>query len=167
MPEAPSRAPRPPVTVLGAMLVFIARVHAQEVSDDQLSAVPQTIEAEHEQQTDDIIRDRLDRIFAQIDGLGAVQVDVSEGVVTLSGAVADQAEVQRAEDISLRIRGVVAVQNNTGASVDVGETGPKHRPAASSQATSVAPDDHLDDTIAAERSSSTEDDLLNPRRPIE
>ncbi|PZO51205.1 MAG: MscS mechanosensitive ion channel [Alphaproteobacteria bacterium] len=94
---------------------------AQQPAQEQSAPVPQAIEATAETNTDDDIRQRLDRIYDQIEGLSAVEVAVSEGVVTLSGEVRDQEGSQQVEEIALRVRGVVAVQNDTTASVDVGE----------------------------------------------
>jgi hypothetical protein len=43
----------------------------------------------------------------------------------------------------------------------------KPQPAATAHAGSVAPEDYLDEKIAAERQATREEDLLNPKRPIE
>jgi small-conductance mechanosensitive channel len=43
----------------------------------------------------------------------------------------------------------------------------KPQPAAAAHAGSVAPEDYLDEKIAAERQATREEDLLNPKRPIE
>lgn len=105
----------------GNAVVSAAFAQESPVQQAQQDEPTQTIDAVHEGEADELIRERLERIFSQIDGLGGVEIAVSEGVVTLRGGVADQADVQQADDIAHRVRGVVAVQNNTSASVDVGE----------------------------------------------
>lgn len=63
------------------------------------------------QQSDREIAAGLDDIFAQIDGLSAVDVTVQSGVVTLTGSVASQAQREQAAHIARRIAGVVTVEN--------------------------------------------------------
>jgi small conductance mechanosensitive channel len=67
------------------------------------------------------IEQRLERIFAQIDSLSQLEVSVVEGVVTIEGTTLDQTSAREAEDIARSLEGVVAVQDNTAASVDVTE----------------------------------------------
>lgn len=61
---------------------------------------------------DTAIAGRLRGIYRELNGLGSTQVSVDSGVVTLSGAVAEPADIDRARQIALRVDGVVAVQNN-------------------------------------------------------
>lgn len=61
---------------------------------------------------DTAIEGRLRGIFRELDGLEPTQVSVDSGVVTLSGAVAEPGDIDRARQIALRVDGVVAVQNN-------------------------------------------------------
>ncbi len=69
------------------------------------------IEAERDAGEDQRIAQRISGIFAAIDGLSGVSVEVEEGVVTLSGtAGADQSA--QADDIAGRVAGVVTVDNN-------------------------------------------------------
>ncbi|MEN3975852.1 mechanosensitive ion channel family protein [Emcibacter sp. SYSU 3D8] len=65
------------------------------------------------------IAGRIRSIFAEIDALGAVEVRVSSGVVTLSGMVPSQADVARAEAIAARVSGVVTVQNDLRRDLDL------------------------------------------------
>lgn len=111
------------LTLLIAVYALVnSPAFAQDTPDQQLPQdQARTIEAVHEEEADELIRERLERIFGQIEGLGGVEIAVSEGVVTLRGGVADEADAHQASDIAHRVRGVIAVQNRTAASVDVGE----------------------------------------------
>lgn len=60
---------------------------------------------------DERIAQRIAGIFAELPALGAVEVDVNQGVVTLSGTVPRQEDIDRAEAIAGRVSGVVTVEN--------------------------------------------------------
>ena len=62
---------------------------------------------------------RIRAIFAQIPALKPVQVQVSAGVVTLSGTVADQKAIDQAASIAGRLAGVVTVQNQLARDLEV------------------------------------------------
>ena len=62
--------------------------------------------------TDDAIGQRLRGIYKELDGLQKTNVAVDSGVVTLSGSVTEPADIDRARQIALRVKGVVAVQNS-------------------------------------------------------
>ncbi|WP_197078433.1 mechanosensitive ion channel domain-containing protein [Hoeflea sp. IMCC20628] len=57
------------------------------------------------------IRNRIQTIFREIDGLGHLGVSVTSGVVRLSGQVEEAALAQKAEDLVSRVAGVVAIEN--------------------------------------------------------
>lgn len=61
---------------------------------------------------DRAIEQRLVGIFRELEGLSAITVSVSSGVVDLKGTVAETALARKAENIAARIGGVVAVENN-------------------------------------------------------
>ncbi|MCA8891240.1 MAG: mechanosensitive ion channel [Hyphomonas sp.] len=63
------------------------------------------------QASDSEIKTRISDIFAEIATLRRVTVEVNHGVVTLGGEVASSAAVTRAEEIALRVNGVVTVEN--------------------------------------------------------
>ncbi len=63
------------------------------------------------QTSDTEIKTRISDIFAEIATLRRVTVEVNHGVVTLGGEVASSAAVTRAEEIALRVNGVVTVEN--------------------------------------------------------
>lgn len=61
--------------------------------------------------TDADIQARITDIFAEIDSLRRVTVKVNHGVVTLTGDVSSTAADTRAEELALRVSGVVTVEN--------------------------------------------------------
>lgn len=66
------------------------------------------------------IAGRIQSIFSEIEALKTVRVQVSAGVVTLSGTVPTAADAKRAEEIASRVSGVVTVQNDVTRDLDVG-----------------------------------------------
>ena len=80
-----------------------------------------TIEAKREDGADQRIKDRIAGIFLEIPGLADVSVNVSEGVVALSGTVAERDDIARAEAIASRVSGVVTVENTIERDVSVGQ----------------------------------------------
>nr|WP_321359327.1 mechanosensitive ion channel family protein [uncultured Hyphomonas sp.] len=63
------------------------------------------------QASDSEIKTRISDIFAEIATLRRVTVEVNHGVVTLAGEVASTGAETRAEQIALRVNGVVTVEN--------------------------------------------------------
>ncbi|RIJ32073.1 mechanosensitive ion channel family protein [Henriciella algicola] len=61
---------------------------------------------------DGAIESRINAIFAEVGALNAVSAEVNEGVVSLSGTVADQADIDRAVSIASRFQGVVTVEQS-------------------------------------------------------
>ncbi len=100
------------------LFLLVANAQAQEPNDP--TPLP-TISAVAGEQSDAAIQTRLTRIYAQIDAFSRLRVSVTEGVVTIEGTTLDQTTAQDAADIARRVEGVVAVQDNTQGSVDVGE----------------------------------------------
>jgi len=72
---------------------------------------PPAIQADNNAADDTRLAGRIRAIFDQISALKPVQVEVSAGVVTLSGTVADQKAIDQAESIASRLAGVGTVQN--------------------------------------------------------
>jgi small-conductance mechanosensitive channel len=60
---------------------------------------------------DSAIESRINAIYAEIAALNGVTAEVSEGVVSLSGTVADQTAIDRAISIAGRFEGVVTVED--------------------------------------------------------
>ena len=77
----------------------------------ETAPIEQTIEDTQDAGADERIRGRIVDIFAQIPALEGVEVTVSQGVVTLSGTVASQPDIARAEAIAARVSGVVTIEN--------------------------------------------------------
>ncbi len=74
-------------------------------------APTQTIDDTQEAGADERMRERIAGIFAELPAFAAVEVEVSQGVVTLSGTVPKQEDIARAEAIAGRVSGVVTVEN--------------------------------------------------------
>lgn len=82
---------------------------------------PDMIDAESAPGSDTAIAARISAIFAEIDALASVGVEVDAGVVTLTGQVPDPATAARAEAIAARISGVVTVENQVTRNVRVAD----------------------------------------------
>lgn len=87
--------------------------------DDAVSDPEPAIELATETTSDGKITKRIEGIFAQIDSLNEVAVTVREGVVTLSGSVANERYAQRAVDLAIRLEGVVTVEDQIDRTLDV------------------------------------------------
>lgn len=102
--------------LLVAMPVIIsplspARAQVEIGPDTTVSDDPEpVITTETTTPTDDAIAERIAGIFGEIDGLNAVEIAVEEGVVQLTGPIADQADADRAQSIAQRVSGVVTVE---------------------------------------------------------
>lgn len=80
---------------------------------------PSPIQADNSAADDARLTGRIRAIFDQISALKPVQVQVSAGVVTLSGTVADQKAIDQAGSIAERLAGVVTVQNQVTRNLEV------------------------------------------------
>ncbi len=70
---------------------------------------------------DERIAERLDGIFGELPAFDTVEVEVNEGVVTLSGTLPDADTIARAEAIAERVSGVVTVENSIERDLSVGQ----------------------------------------------
>lgn len=77
----------------------------------EAEAPVQTIDDTQDAGADERIAERISGIFSELPAFEGVTIDVSQGVVTLSGTVPDQDAVARAEAIAGRVSGVVTVEN--------------------------------------------------------
>ena len=68
---------------------------------------------------DNDIRQRINGIFSEIDGLQAINVSVTQGVVTLSGETANDKKAQQAIRLTNRLTDVVTVEDNINRTLDV------------------------------------------------
>ncbi|MBX7541328.1 mechanosensitive ion channel family protein [Qipengyuania sphaerica] len=75
------------------------------------AAPAQAIEDTVDEGADERIAERITGIFSELPAFEAVDVAVSQGVVTLSGTVPDQEAIGRAEAIASRVTGVVTIEN--------------------------------------------------------
>lgn len=68
---------------------------------------------------DQAIENRIAAIFSQIDSLAHVEVEVREGVVSLTGTVSNSATALRATEIAGRLEGVVTVEDKIDRTLDI------------------------------------------------
>ena len=111
-----------PIAVFAIMLTLGFSAHAQESPTNPVEtpAAPVTAIATKTTATENAdIAGRIQSIFSEIAALRAVRVQVSAGVVTLSGTVPTAEDVKRAEAIASRVSGVVTVQNDVVRDLDV------------------------------------------------
>lgn len=92
-----------------ALALLPAADEAGEAPAEQVA--PQPIEASQESGADERIAARIRGIFGELPAFSQVSVDVSEGVVVLSGPVPSAEDKARAEGIAARVSGVVTVEN--------------------------------------------------------
>lgn len=83
--------------------------------------LPQVIEAEIVPGDDERIAERLRGIYGVLDRLSQITVEVEQGVVTLTGTLASQADIDQAEGLADQVDGVVTVQNKIERDVSIGE----------------------------------------------
>jgi small-conductance mechanosensitive channel len=102
------------LTLAVAILVLIpqsapatAQTTSEASSDSPLAIAVEQNTAE----TDQKIQARIENIFTELEPLQGVEVYVGEGVVILSGEVANDAAAQQAERLAARLAGVVTVQD--------------------------------------------------------
>ena len=97
-----------------AWLVPISVAQTSDTSED-LNPIIQTPPAV----SDASIKSRISAIFDEIESLNRVTVEVNHGVVRLAGEVPSSSAVARAEDLALRVNGVVTVENEIDRSLSV------------------------------------------------
>lgn len=95
--------------------------HAQETllqddanlggADNEGAAQP-VISAEPSPPADEVIKNRIETIFAEIDELAALEVSVQSGVVNLTGSISSPESGDQAQSIAERVSGVVTVDSN-------------------------------------------------------
>ncbi len=111
----------PPVlgVVFALLLCLSAAAPANPVTEilapaekvEQKSVQPATISADSSPSRDRAIGERLQRIYSELDDLQSLRVHVSNGVVTLSGTVGEQASEENAVRLAAQVDGVVEVKN--------------------------------------------------------
>ncbi|MEX2469974.1 MAG: mechanosensitive ion channel family protein, partial [Pseudohongiellaceae bacterium] len=93
------------------MIVVAPLALAQPPDTSPPDAPAPVIETAVPEAADSAIETRIAAIFAEIDSLNAVTAEVRQGVVTLQGEVANNAAAVRAEEMALRVQGVVTVED--------------------------------------------------------
>jgi len=91
--------------------LFAPLALAQLPGPDEPTDPTSAIQTPPPQASDAEIKTRIADIFAEIDSLRRVTVEVNHGVVTLGGDVSSSAADARAEELALRVNGVVTVEN--------------------------------------------------------
>ncbi|MBT8099327.1 MAG: mechanosensitive ion channel [Gammaproteobacteria bacterium] len=107
------------VAMATATVLFAPLCNAQQRADSAIEAEQRIIEVETESSRDEAIRARIENIYSQIAALADVAVAVEQGVVTLSGQVANEAQAQRAIEIASRVEGVVTLQDSVDRTLDI------------------------------------------------
>ncbi len=100
------------------LLVLSAAVHAQQdfgLSNDSESAPTETvaepIKLDSSASVDQSIQTRIEGIFSQLDDLQSIQVQVSNSVVTLSGQLSSQGDIEEALALASKVEGVAQVDS--------------------------------------------------------
>lgn len=88
-----------------------ALIPSGEPSAPEQAEASVPIEQAPEEGDDERIAERIQGIFGELPAFEGVDVEVSEGVVTLSGTVSEADTIARAEAIANRVAGVVTVEN--------------------------------------------------------
>jgi small conductance mechanosensitive channel len=96
--------------VLLQLMATIPPASADEVA--LVEAADKAIPLDSDARTDQQIENRIRDILMQIEALHGVEVDVSQGVVKLSGEVPNEAGARQALAIVGRVEGVIAVQDS-------------------------------------------------------
>ncbi|WNL40986.1 mechanosensitive ion channel family protein [Halomonas sp. PAMB 3264] len=117
------RVLRFPATILLLGMLLSAFAYA---SDDATAPVEPSgespagqIETTPSPQKDAEIAQRIGGIFSEIDGLSAVDVSVTQGIVTLSGETANERKAQQAVGLANRLTDVVMVDDQIDRTLDV------------------------------------------------
>lgn len=98
--------------MLGFLTFTADRSLAQAPEQSSSGTLKRTIDVSGEAaSTDKAIEERVRGIFSVIDELKPLEVEVSAGVVLLSGELVDSAAIDRAVSIASRVSGVVTVEN--------------------------------------------------------
>ena len=97
-----------------------AMLPAAPADQEEVDTAPtQAIDDTQDAGADDRIASRLRDIFGQLPAFAQVDVQVSQGVVSLSGMVPSAEDIDRAENIAARVTGVVTVENSLERDVSV------------------------------------------------
>ncbi len=101
-------------------LAILPQAPADDSAAETASPRPQ-IDAAQDAGADERIARRIRGFFGALDAMAAVEVEVEEGVVTLTGTVPGEQDIAEAEELARNVAGVVTVQNQLERDVSVGE----------------------------------------------
>jgi small-conductance mechanosensitive channel len=100
------------------LFTFISPLQADELTElltgggkEEAVVSDKVITTDSSQQEDRKIKQRLQEIFAELDALQKVTIDVNKGVITLSGEVDSSANESKALQFAGQVEGVVEVKN--------------------------------------------------------
>lgn len=110
-----------PLALLAAAVVFLAYGHGRAVAQttEQVVQPDREISANTDPRADLALQGRLNKLFDEVDGLSRVFALVRDGVVRLTGKVAESALSRAAESLSARVEGVVIVENDIEIDTDI------------------------------------------------
>jgi len=100
LPTAPAPIEAPPV------------ISGESTNNAQIETTPTL-------QKDNDIRQRINGIFSEIEGLQTVNVSVTQGVVTLTGETPNEKKAQQAINLTNRLTDVVTVEDKINRTLDV------------------------------------------------
>jgi small conductance mechanosensitive channel len=98
------------------MILCLPAVHAQPPGNEIPGNTDEFTDVDPEDQR---IRTRIAGIYALLEPLARVEVEVQQGVVLLSGSVSNQTQAERALTLALQIPGVVTVDDGIERRLDV------------------------------------------------
>ena len=104
--------------VLALTILWSGAAVAQVTPEPIIDPEP-IIEAVQTPVSDGKIKTRIENIFQEIDGVENVTVTVTQGVVTLGGETANEANAATAERLAIRLEGVVTVQDEINRTLSV------------------------------------------------
>ncbi|MDN7133788.1 mechanosensitive ion channel family protein [Halomonas sp. MC140] len=87
-------------------------INGESTNNAQIETTPSPLK-------DEEIRRRINGIFSEIDGLGAVEVSVVQGVVTLAGETANDRKAKQAVSLANRLTDVVTVADQIDRTLNV------------------------------------------------
>ena len=109
-------------TLFVALIVacgFTGVAIGQESRDTQSTDSSTAISTNSDAASDNAIQQRIEAIFAQVDALQNVAVNVDEGVVVLSGTASNENQASQAVELAARLVGVVTVQDEIERTLDI------------------------------------------------
>jgi small conductance mechanosensitive channel len=105
------------------LIALVSAVFSPDAAVSQTNAPPpqpdREISAKTDPQADTALQGRLNKLFDEVDGLSKVWAQVRDGVVRLTGTVAEPALARAAESLAGRVEGVVLVENRIVIDTDI------------------------------------------------